>query len=136
MHTRRTARREDRHHLEQELRKAQVVALVYSIDDPQSFDRMAEHWLPMIRQLGVNVPVVLVGNKIDLRGGSDVSNEALEDGAAPVDSLARRLSERAEILPIMSEFKVRMMCARTSPSSSHVRHRKSRPASNAPPEPV
>lgn len=49
------ARREDRHHLEQELRKAQVVALVYSIDDPQSFDRMAEYWLPMIRQLGVNV---------------------------------------------------------------------------------
>jgi GTPase SAR1 family protein len=35
------------------------------------------------------VPVVLVGNKIDLRGG-EVSNEALED----------------EILPIMNEFKV------------------------------
>jgi GTPase SAR1 family protein len=38
----------------------------------------------------VNVPVILVGNKIDLRGG-DVSNEALED----------------EIAPLMRDFKVR-----------------------------
>jgi GTPase SAR1 family protein len=35
------------------------------------------------------VPVILVGNKIDLRGGQ-VTNEALED----------------EIIPIMNEFKV------------------------------
>lgn len=35
------------------------------------------------------VPVILVGNKIDLRGG-EVTNEALED----------------EIIPIMNEFKV------------------------------
>jgi Ras family protein T1 len=38
----------------------------------------------------LQVPVILVGNKIDLRGG-EVTNEALED----------------EIVPIMSEFKVR-----------------------------
>ena len=37
----------------------------------------------------VQVPVILVGNKIDLRGG-EVTNEALE----------------AEIIPIMNEFKV------------------------------
>lgn len=37
----------------------------------------------------VQVPVILVGNKIDLRGG-EVTNEALED----------------EIIPIMNEFKV------------------------------
>ena len=35
------------------------------------------------------MPVILVGNKIDLRGG-EVTNEALED----------------EIIPIMNEFKV------------------------------
>lgn len=38
------------------------------------------------------MPVILVGNKIDLRGG-EVTNEALED----------------EIGPIMSEFKVNML---------------------------
>ena len=41
------------------------------------------------RYLQHQVPVILVGNKIDLRGG-EVTNEALED----------------EILPIMNEFKV------------------------------
>ena len=95
----RTARREDRHHLEQELRKAQVVALVYSIDDPQSFDRMAEHWLPMIRQLGINVPVVLVGNKIDLRGASDVTNEALEEGALVILVLLLRSAPTQRYCP-------------------------------------
>jgi GTPase SAR1 family protein len=37
----------------------------------------------------LKVPVILVGNKIDLRGG-EVTNEALEE----------------EIIPIMNEFKV------------------------------
>jgi len=40
--------------------------------------------------VSLQVPVILVGNKIDLRGG-EVTNEALED----------------EIVPIMNEFKVR-----------------------------
>ena len=79
---------------------------MYSIDNPNSFDRIPTYWLPHFRQLGVNVssfrdtlpsfyscllevPVILVGNKIDLRGGQ-VTNEALE----------------AEIIPIMNEFKV------------------------------
>jgi len=42
------------------------------------------------RLYSVQIPVILVGNKIDLRGG-EVTNEALED----------------EIVPIMNEFKVR-----------------------------
>jgi Ras family protein T1 len=97
---------QDRPHLESEIRKAHVICVVYAIDNPNSFDRIPTYWLPHFRQLGVNVPitnpspglsyslvfqvpVVLVGNKIDLRGG-EVTNEALED----------------EIVPIMNEFKV------------------------------
>jgi len=97
---------QDRTHLEAEIRKAHVICVVYSIDNPGSFDRIPTYWLPHFRQLGVNVrqcaffqiqvlilcvqvPVILVGNKIDLRGG-EVTNEALED----------------EIVPIMNEFKV------------------------------
>lgn len=98
---------QDRSHLESEIRKAHVICVVYSIDNPNSFDRIPTYWLPHFRQLGVNVeseatsssseltwcqvPVILVGNKIDLRGG-EVTNEALE----------------AEIVPIMNEFKVRI----------------------------
>ena len=40
----------------------------------------------------MQVPVILVGNKIDMRGG-EVTNEALGD----------------EIVPIMNEFKVRRL---------------------------
>lgn len=73
-------RREDRPHLEAEIRRAHVVCVVYAIDDPQSFDRVVEYWLPTLRSLGVNLPVILVANKIDLRQG-EVAQEALEDGA-------------------------------------------------------
>ncbi|TCD70911.1 ERMES complex Ca(2+)-binding regulatory GTPase gem1 [Steccherinum ochraceum] len=87
----------DRSHLESEIRKAHVICIVYAIDDPNSFSRIPAHWLPYFRQLGVNVPVILVGNKIDLRGG-EVTNEALED----------------EIIPIMNEFKEVETCVECS----------------------
>ncbi|KAH9936174.1 mitochondrial Rho 1 [Fomitopsis serialis] len=83
--------------LESEIRKAHVICVVYSIDNPNSFDRIPTYWLPYFRQLGVNVPVILVGNKIDLRGG-EVTNEALED----------------EIIPIMNEFKEVETCVECS----------------------
>ncbi|KAL9711007.1 ERMES complex Ca(2+)-binding regulatory GTPase gem1 [Leucoagaricus gongylophorus] len=88
---------QDRAHLESEIRKAHVICVVYSIDNPNSFDRIPTYWLPHFRQLGVNVPVILVGNKIDLRGG-EVTNEALED----------------EIIPIMNEFKEVETCVECS----------------------
>ncbi|EMD39551.1 hypothetical protein CERSUDRAFT_111868 [Gelatoporia subvermispora B] len=88
---------QDRPHLESEIRKAHVICVVYSIDNPNSFDRIPTYWLPYFRQLGVNVPVILVGNKIDLRGG-EVTNEALED----------------EIIPIMNEFKEVETCVECS----------------------
>ncbi|KAG6842000.1 hypothetical protein C0991_004491 [Blastosporella zonata] len=88
---------QDRSHLESEIRKAHVICVVYSIDNPNSFDRIPAYWLPHFRQLGVNVPVILVGNKIDLRGGQ-VTNEALED----------------EIVPIMNEFKEVETCVECS----------------------
>ncbi|GAA99671.1 uncharacterized protein L969DRAFT_48031 [Mixia osmundae IAM 14324] len=81
-------RTEDSQHLHNEIRKAHVVAIVYSVDDPGTFEMVSLRWLPLIRQLGVNVPVILVGNKIDLRGG-EVTNQGLEE----------------EIMPIMTEYK-------------------------------
>lgn len=74
---------EERERLETELRRANVIALVYSVVDADSFERISGYWLPYIRSLGINVPVVLVGNKIDLRE-TDASDEALEEEIAPV----------------------------------------------------
>ncbi|KAG8935543.1 ERMES complex Ca(2+)-binding regulatory GTPase gem1 [Tulasnella sp. 418] len=88
---------QDRPHLDTELRKAHAICLVYAIDNPNSFDRIPAYWLPYFRSLGVNLPVILVGNKIDLRGG-EVTNQALED----------------EIMPIMNEFKEVETCVECS----------------------
>ncbi|KAI0689049.1 mitochondrial Rho 1 [Cytidiella melzeri] len=88
---------QDRPHLETEIRKAHVICVVYAIDNPHTFDRIPTYWLPYFRQLGVNVPVILVGNKIDLRGG-EVTNEELS----------------AEVLPIMEDFKEVDTCVETS----------------------
>lgn len=57
--------------LHEEINKAHVVCIVYSVEDEKSLDNIIEYWLPLIRN-AVNgpaeqrKPVVLVGNKIDL----------------------------------------------------------------------
>ncbi|KAJ3287568.1 ERMES complex Ca(2+)-binding regulatory GTPase gem1 [Rhizoclosmatium sp. JEL0117] len=92
-----SARPENKDQLEAEIRKADVICIVYAVSDMDSFNRVPEFWLPYIRRLGRNVPVVLVGNKIDLRG-KDVTNESLE----------------AQITPIMNEFKEVETCVECS----------------------
>jgi Ras family protein T1 len=88
-----------RSHLESSLRSSHVIILVYSIEAPASFDRIPTYWLPYIRSLGINVPVILVGNKIDLRTEAMLNtNEALED----------------ELAPVMAEFKEVESCIETS----------------------
>lgn len=50
-----TALPEDRDKLDKEIRKANVICVVYSAVDPETFERVTSHWLPYIRKLGVNV---------------------------------------------------------------------------------
>lgn len=57
--------------LQEEINKAHVVCLVYSVEDDNSLERITSHWLPLIRDCTGNMaeqrkPVVLVGNKVDL----------------------------------------------------------------------
>jgi len=54
--------------LESELDKADVVCVVYAVDDEDSLDSVTDHWLPLLRvTLGQDhtKPVILVGNKVD-----------------------------------------------------------------------
>ncbi|KAL7747724.1 ERMES complex Ca(2+)-binding regulatory GTPase gem1 [Sorochytrium milnesiophthora] len=92
-----SSRPENREQLETEIRKAHVICIVYSVADHASFERVPTYWLPYIKSLGVNIPVVLVGNKIDIRG-DNVRNDSLED----------------EIIPIMNEFKEVETCVESS----------------------
>ncbi|CAK9828451.1 Mitochondrial Rho GTPase [Anthophora retusa] len=54
--------------LTDEIQKAHVICVVYSVVDEDTLDRAATYWLPLIRRCSSNnrCPVVLVGNKIDL----------------------------------------------------------------------
>jgi len=54
--------------LEAQLEKADVVCIVYAVDDEDSLDSVTDHWLPLLRvTLGDShtTPVILVGNKVD-----------------------------------------------------------------------
>ncbi|KXJ96764.1 EF hand associated-domain-containing protein [Microdochium bolleyi] len=90
-----SARPQDRNTLRKEIRKSNVILLVYS--DHYSYERVALFWMPYFRSLGVNVPVVLCANKCDLTG----------------DSSTPQVFEE-EMLPVMNEFREIDSCIRAS----------------------
>ncbi|PTU17020.1 hypothetical protein P175DRAFT_0505160 [Aspergillus ochraceoroseus IBT 24754] len=86
---------QERTNLAREIRKSNVILLVYS--DHYSYERVALFWLPYFRSLGVNVPVVLCANKSDL-AADHTETQVIEE----------------EMLPLMSEFKEIDSCIRAS----------------------
>ncbi|EMC99685.1 hypothetical protein BAUCODRAFT_101677 [Baudoinia panamericana UAMH 10762] len=92
---------QEREHLRKEVRKCNVILLVYS--DHYSYERVALFWMPYFRSLGVNVPVVLCANKSDL--------------CPAVTSTAQIVTD--EMLPVMAEFKEIDSCIRTSAREHH-----------------
>ncbi|KAH8666721.1 EF hand associated-domain-containing protein [Xylariales sp. PMI_506] len=90
-----SARPQDRTVLRKEIRKSNVILLVYS--DHYSYERVALFWMPYFRSLGVNVPVVLCANKSDLA----------RDNSTP------QVVEE-EMLPVMTEFREIDSCIRAS----------------------
>lgn len=90
-----SARPQDRTTLRKEIRKSNVILLVYS--DHYSYERVALFWMPYFRSLGVNVPVVLCANKCEL-GGETSTPQIFEE----------------EMLPVMNEFREIDSCIRAS----------------------
>jgi GTPase SAR1 family protein/Ca2+-binding EF-hand superfamily protein len=90
----------ERDALRKELRKSNVILLVYS--DHYSYERVALFWMPYFRSLGVNVPVVLCANKSDVASNGNTSQVVSE-----------------EMLPVMNEFKEIDSCIRTSAKEHH-----------------
>ena len=52
-----------------EIGQADVLVLVYDVNSSETIRRLKGHWLPRISRINSNVPVLLAGNKIDLRAG-------------------------------------------------------------------
>ena len=86
---------QERVNLAKEIRKSNVILLVYS--DHYSYERIALFWLPYFRSLGVNIPVILCANKSDLH--KQVTSEQVVE---------------EEMLPVMNEFKEIDSCIRCS----------------------
>lgn len=91
---------QERANLNKEIRKSNVILLVYS--DHYSYERVALFWMPHFRSLGVNVPVVLCANKSDLSANVDTDRVVVE-----------------EMRPVMDEFKEIDCCIRTSAKEHH-----------------
>ncbi|KAJ2501793.1 ERMES complex Ca(2+)-binding regulatory GTPase gem1 [Coemansia sp. RSA 1972] len=93
-----SSKSEDHDMLERELRKANVVCIVYAVDERSSFTQVHEYWLPLLRRQGVNLPVILVGNKVDMRDEDTGRATVLED----------------EVVPIMNEYREIEICVECS----------------------
>mmetsp|Transcript_9999 Transcript_9999/g.30532 ORF Transcript_9999/g.30532 Transcript_9999/m.30532 type:complete len:628 (-) Transcript_9999:131-2014(-) len=83
--------------VEVEMKKADVVVLVYDLTRPETLERAKTKWLPRMRELQLDIPVILVGNKQDL------PKEPLHDSSV----------ERT-IQPIMEEFQAIEACIQCS----------------------
>lgn len=44
-----------------------MINLVYNVNDPESIKRLRSQWIPRIQKLNDKIPIILVGNKLDLR---------------------------------------------------------------------
>ena len=91
---------QDRDVLRKELRRCNVILLVYS--DHYSYERVALFWMPYFRSLGINIPVILCATKSDLHPHID-TDKVIAD----------------EMLPVMNEFKEIDSCIRASAREHH-----------------
>ncbi|KAM4716009.1 mitochondrial Rho GTPase 2 [Anableps anableps] len=81
--------------LRDEIIKANVVCVVYDVTNEDTIDKIKTKWIPLVNgdaEKGNKVPIILVGNKSDLRSGSSMET----------------------ILPIMNQFSEIETCVECS----------------------
>ncbi|XP_055699811.1 mitochondrial Rho GTPase isoform X12 [Phlebotomus papatasi] len=91
--------------LSEEIARASVVCIVYSVEDDTTIERISSHWLPLIREsmpMDQKKPVVLVGNKVDLVDFSTIDQvlsimEAYPEVESCVECSAKTLQNISEM---------------------------------------
>lgn len=63
-----------------------VILMCFSIDSPDSLENIPEKWNPEVKHFCPNVPVLLVGNKRDLRNDEQTKRELMKLRQEPVRS--------------------------------------------------
>jgi len=61
-----------------------VILMCFSIDSPDSLENIPEKWTPEVKHFCPNVPIILVGNKRDLRNDEGTKHELAKMKQAPV----------------------------------------------------
>ena len=61
-----------------------VILMCFSIDSPDSLENIPEKWTPEVRHFCPNVPIILVGNKKDLRNDENTKRELMKMKQEPV----------------------------------------------------
>uniref|UniRef100_A0AAQ4Q4B9 Ras homolog family member C n=1 Tax=Gasterosteus aculeatus aculeatus TaxID=481459 RepID=A0AAQ4Q4B9_GASAC len=74
-----------------------VILMCFSIDSPDSLENIPEKWTPEVKHFCPNVPIILVGNKKDLRNDEHTRRELAKMKQEPVKSeegrdMANRIS--------------------------------------------
>ena len=65
---------------------ADVILMCFSIDSPDSLHNIHKKWIPEVRHFCPNVPIILVGNKKDLRNDPTIISELGKMKQSPVNS--------------------------------------------------
>jgi len=61
-----------------------VILMCFSIDSPDSLENIPEKWTPEVKHFCPNVPIILVGNKKDLRNDNNTIHELSKMKQEPV----------------------------------------------------
>lgn len=65
-----SAAREDEQTTNNEIERANVIILVYVVYNLETIKRLKSYWIPRILKINDRIPIILVGNKVDLRSSS------------------------------------------------------------------
>merc|ERR1712156_207784 len=64
--------------------QTQVFLVCFSVVNPASHDNVEAKWIPEVRHHCPDVPILLIGTKLDLRTNKDTLNKLQESGMAPI----------------------------------------------------
>ena len=79
-----------------------VFVVVFSVVNPASYSNVTDKWIPEVKHHMPNIPIVLVGNQIDLRTDPDYLKQLAEQNEKPITTemggkLAREINAAAYI---------------------------------------
>ena len=79
-----------------------VILVCFSIDNPVSFENISEKWTPEVQHFCPNAPIILVGNKKDLRNDDTTKQELAKTKEEPVKAEeGRSMAERINAFAYM-----------------------------------